>query len=519
MVGTVIAALVPLLALLGLAYASAHEQVRRDFDWTARLALRNAEHVLEQALADLDPLMALAGASCTPETVARLQRAVYDSVVVREVGLFGPDLRVYCTNFGTADAYPEPAIRARIPAEGLFITVLDTAVTGDRSLAVYRRLPAGAGISALVAPRAFRNEVLGEAVEFRAGFRLALADGTAVGETAGMMPLGTPGYLSKVVDSARVPVRIEATRSSADVLDAFVDRLPRFGLVGLALGIAAASVFGKAMRRRLSLETELRTALRRGELEVHYQPIIELATGHCCGAEALVRWRHPTHGLVHPGLFIAMAEETGLVLPMTDWMLRRVRDDLLTHFPDRSDFHIGVNLVAQHFDDNSIVDEVRLVLEGSGLDPSVLMLEATERQLIDEREGTARRVMEAIRALGCTLALDDFGTGQSALAYLQRFPVDYLKIDKAFVDTIGTDSLSRSVLDAIIDLGHRLQMRLIAEGVEHAHQAQYLRERGVQLAQGFYFSPPLPVADLAAFVAACNGAGGTPPVGRPAPRT
>ena len=114
--------------------------------------------------------------------------------------------------------------------------------------------------------------------------------------------------------------------------------------------------------------------------------------------------------------------------------------------------------------------------------------------------------MESLRALGCSLAVDDFGTGQSSLSYLQRFPMDYLKVDKSFVDTIGTDSVSRPVLDAIIDLGRRLGLTVIAEGVEHHHQVEYLRRRGVQLAQGFLFSPPLPAAELADYMAACDAA-------------
>jgi sensor c-di-GMP phosphodiesterase-like protein len=427
--------------------------------------------------------------------------------VVREVGLFRADLQVYCTSLGPAEAYPPPALRDRYPAQGVFVALFQTELMGEPSVVVHRRMADGAGANVLVAPMEFRNDVLQEALGVRGGFRMTLEDGTVVGETPGMVTADTPGYLFASAVSPRHPVRIEASRPVADERDAFVERVPSFGLVGLVLGGLAAAAFARAMRRRLSLEAELRIALRRGELEVHYQPVVELATGRCAGAEALVRWRHPQRGLVHPALFIAMAEETGLVMPMTDWMLRRVRDDVLQWFRDRPGYHVGVNLVAQHFADEAIVEEVRKVLNGSGLQPSVLMLEATERQLIEGGDTGARRVMEALRALGCTLAIDDFGTGQSSLAYLQRFPMDYLKIDKAFVDTIGTDALSRPVLDAVIDLGHRLGLRLIAEGVEQVHQAEYLRQRGVHLAQGFLYSAPLPAAELAAFVSDCNGGG------------
>lgn len=506
-IGAAAAGLVPLLALLALAYLSGRDQIEREMDSAARLAVRNAEHVFDRAFADLDRLSPLVGAPCSPDTLERLRRIVYESPVVREVGLFRDDLQVYCTSLGPANVYPAPQVRSRFPREGIFAALFETELMGEPSVALHRRLASGAGANVLVAPMEFRNDVLQEALGVGGGFRMTLADGTVVGETLGMVSAGTPGYRFVSVNSVRHPVLIEASRPAAAEREAFLERVPSYGLVGLALGTLAAAAFARAMRRRLSLETELRTALRRGELEVHYQPVVELATGHCAGAEALVRWRHPQRGLVHPALFIAMAEETGLVMPMTDWMLRRVRDDVLAWFRDRPGFHVGVNLVAQHFADEVIVAEVRNVLEGSGLQPSVLMLEATERQLIEGGDAGARGVMEALRALGCTLAIDDFGTGQSSLAYLQRFPMDYLKVDKAFVDTIGTDALSRPVLDAIIDLGHRLGLRLIAEGVEHAHQAEYLRQRGVQLAQGFLYSAPLPAAELAAFISECNGGG------------
>jgi sensor c-di-GMP phosphodiesterase-like protein len=509
---TVLVAVVPVLALLGLAYASAYEQLRAELRTLATLGLRNTELVLDQAVVDLNGLEGVIGAPCSPETVARLERVVYDSAVVREVGLFRPDLRIYCTNFGAAEVDPDPGVRARFPAEGLFVTLFRTQIMGERSVVVHRRRADGAGANAVLAPAEFRNDLLAEALGVEGGARLVV-DGAVLGQTARMVEPGTPGYLDTVAESRRFPVRVEATRAVADARAAFLQRVPRFGLVGLGLGVAAATLFARAMRRRLSLEAELRTALARGELEVHYQPAMDLATGRCAGAEALVRWRHPKRGLVHPDLFIAMAEETRLVLPMTRWLLRQVRDDVLAHFRDRPDFHLGVNLVALHFQDEGergIVSEVERLLRsergpdprGFVLDPSVFMLELTERQLVHDEGGVAGRVMQALRALGCTLAIDDFGTGQSGLAYLQRFRVDYLKVDKAFVDTIGTDSLSRPVLDAIIDLAHRLGLQLIAEGVEHAHQVAYLRERGVQLAQGYYFSPPLPLDRLVAFVAA-----------------
>jgi sensor c-di-GMP phosphodiesterase-like protein len=200
---------------------------------------------------------------------------------------------------------------------------------------------------------------------------------------------------------------------------------------------------------------------------------------------------------MEPDVFIAVAEASGVIIPITKWLLLKVRNDLMPYFHDRRDFHIGINLVAEHFQDGAIMEDIEKALAGSGFTPSALLLEATERQIINDN---AEHVMAALRALGCKIALDDFGIGHSGLAYLGKLPVDYLKIDKAFVSTIGTDAINRPVLDAIIDLGHKLGIGLIAEGVDKAQQCEYLRAHGVHLAQGYYFSKPLILPELIDFV-------------------
>jgi EAL domain-containing protein (putative c-di-GMP-specific phosphodiesterase class I) len=235
-----------------------------------------------------------------------------------------------------------------------------------------------------------------------------------------------------------------------------------------------------------------------------------LTTNRCVGGEALVRWRHPERGLLLPAAFIGLAEETGLIVQMTRLLLRQVTVEIASRFRGGAGMHFGVNLAAQHFRNDEIVREVHEALARVRLPASTLVLEATERQMVDDGEGEAALVMARLRALGCAIAVDDFGTGHNGLAFLQKFDLDYVKIDKLFVETIGTDAVSRPVLDAIIDLGQRLGVTLIAEGVETTDQLAYLRDRGVRYAQGYLFAKPMPFPAFAGFVERYNRGGAEP---------
>ena len=223
-----------------------------------------------------------------------------------------------------------------------------------------------------------------------------------------------------------------------------------------------------------------------------YQPQVRLSDFGLIGAEALIRWRHPDRGLIRPDLFVPVAEETGLIIPITRWLMNQVRDDFeVVALP--SDFHLAINLAPIQFRDKTIVDDIRAIFSGRNLSPAMLVLEATERFPIDD---AGRKVIDALRTMGPGIALDDFGTGHSGLAYLQKFHGDFLKIDKSFVQAIGTDSVTRTVVDLIINLARDLDMEIVAEGVETVAQLEYLRARGVPFAQGFLFAQPLPIAEF-----------------------
>jgi len=248
-----------------------------------------------------------------------------------------------------------------------------------------------------------------------------------------------------------------------------------------------------AARQRHRLETDLRRALARHELRVYYQPEVEIESGRLVGMEALVRWQHPHRGLMAPSEFISVAEETGLIVPIGRWVLyeacRQAKEWQDSYRPDL-ELMVSVNLSGKHLQQATLVDEVRDVLESTGLHPGHLVLEITETTAMAGAETTIE-ILTRLKRLGVLLAIDDFGTGFSSLSYLKRFPVDLLKIDKSFVDGVAHRGHDTAIVEAIIALGHALDLRVIAEGVETPDQLLELRALGSELGQGYFFGRPL----------------------------
>ncbi len=262
-------------------------------------------------------------------------------------------------------------------------------------------------------------------------------------------------------------------------------------------GRARSALFAEPMRaravRRLETEVDLRRAIANDELRLHYQPIVSLATGHPVGVEALVRWQHPTDGLVSPSEFIPVAEETGLVVPIGEWVLgeacRQTQAWRQAH-ARLADLTVSVNLSGRQIAQSDLVDVVANVLGDTGLPPSALVLEITESVLMRDAE-YAITVLRALKDLGVRLSVDDFGTGYSSLSYLKKFPVDVLKIDRSFVDGLGTDGEDSAIVRAIINLAESLGLETVGEGTETATQVEALTLLGCDKAQGYLFSRPM----------------------------
>ncbi len=271
-------------------------------------------------------------------------------------------------------------------------------------------------------------------------------------------------------------------------------------------GRARYQVFDQAMRAeattRLQLETEMRFAIERHEFELHYQPMIDLKTNELIGFEALVRWRHPTRGMIPPDNFIPAAEETGLILPLGRWVLgescRQMRHWQNT-YPQASRMVVSVNLSCKQFLQSDLAEQVAETLSASGLESPCLKLEITESHLLENSE-KAIKIMNRLRALGVGISLDDFGTGYSNLSYLHRLPVNTLKIDRSFVSRMTESEENTEIVRTIVKLAQNLKMQVIAEGIETGEQLEQLNQLNCGYGQGYYFSKPLEAEKAAEFI-------------------
>ena len=262
-----------------------------------------------------------------------------------------------------------------------------------------------------------------------------------------------------------------------------------------ALGKARCEVFDVRMREaaiaRLALETDLRRAIERNEFELHYQPIISLATGKLAGFEALVRWRHPERGLVSPEHFIGVAEETGLIVPLGAWVLHRACTQMSEWHrahPSSDALTMHVNLSAKQFVHPDLATEIAGILQATGLPASSLNLEITESAVIENPESVIE-VLGTLKALGLRISIDDFGTGHSSLSYLHRFPIDALKIDRSFVSAMTMEQ--SNIIQAIVALAQALHLEVIAEGIETLDQLSRLSQLGSDGGQGYLFAAAL----------------------------
>ncbi len=260
----------------------------------------------------------------------------------------------------------------------------------------------------------------------------------------------------------------------------------------------------EAANTRLATEARLRRALEHGHMVLHYQPLVAIADGRVIGVEALVRWQEPAGELIPPDRFIPFAEETGLIVPLGDWVLREAcRQAQAWRTAGLPVDRIAVNLASRQFELPDIAERIEAVLAETGLPSRCLELEITESALMHHGDETLGK-LKALKALGVRLVVDDFGTGYSSLAYLKRFPIDKLKIDKSFVDNIPNDAADMQIAAVVIDLARNLGLEALAEGVETPEQLAFLRQRGCDTVQGYLFAKPLPAAELAAWLRAGN---------------
>lgn len=248
----------------------------------------------------------------------------------------------------------------------------------------------------------------------------------------------------------------------------------------------------------VKIANEFREALEKGQLQMHYQPIVDLARGQVAGFESLMRWPHPSQGFISPGLFIPIAEKTGYIVTASKWALaesckalRRIEDAVKPPKP----LYMSVNFSSHDFVQDDFLNSVLKIIGDAGVEPSQIKLEITERLLIQQPEN-ARETLEACRDAGIGIYIDDFGTGYSSLSYLYYFPIQTLKVDQSFIRIMNKDPRSLELVRSIVGLGKNLNMNVIAEGVENPEEAKLLRSMGCDMAQGYFYSKPMPEAEV-----------------------
>jgi EAL domain-containing protein (putative c-di-GMP-specific phosphodiesterase class I) len=281
------------------------------------------------------------------------------------------------------------------------------------------------------------------------------------------------------------------------LMGAWINNLAALAILGVALIVMQTDI-----TTRHSLYADMREALAQGHFRLHYQPQVD-ADGHIFGAEALLRWQHPTRGMIPPGVFIAAAEETGLIQPIGTWVLKEACAQLVKWSKDPNMMHlsIAVNVSASQLRQPDFVQEVIEIVTRSGAAPANLKLELTESMLAKDVDTTIQK-MKALRTFGISWSLDDFGTGYSSLNYLKRLPFAQLKIDQSFVRDLLTDESDKAIVETLVVLSKNLNMMLIAEGVETTEQLHYLLNKGCMKYQGYLFSKPLPIETFEEFLPA-----------------
>ena len=493
-----VGAVVPIAAMSWLSYRLSRQQEATLLGVIAETALDKASRTFVSARETLDAVEQSAFTPCSYEHIALMRDMTINSPHVEEIGYFADDL-LQCTSWGAA----KESIR-RQPADfttpdGLPATlrVKPSSSASGRLTAVYK-----GNYGVLINPDALTDLAVGKFIDIV----LLTERGKVVSQhlqSGSLSDAIAVGTRNVIADNS-----MSVVQNRGSIFAVVIDRDPKLAFVGsgfmlvllpigiLLGGLLAGAVFLLA-KKRLSPQGELLSAIEGNELVVFYQPIIELRSGVCVGAEALVRWRKSDGSLIGPDQFIPLAEETGLICLLTDKVIDIVLSELGEQLAKDRTLHIAINVSAADIQSGRIVDTLDQKLKQTSVHKEQIWLEATERGFIDIQ--TARTTLERARRAGHSVAIDDFGTGYSSLQYLHGLPLDALKIDKSFVKSINKDSATSTVTLHIIEMARELSLFTVAEGVETREQSDFLHQHGVDFVQGWLYSKPLPSGGFVRF--------------------
>jgi sensor c-di-GMP phosphodiesterase-like protein len=486
----VVLAGVPLLAFNIWLGGLVDRQGQDDVMSSAKRAMALAETRIGQVTSALDRLAAAGVNSCNPAQLDTMRQTTFATMPIKEVSVIGPDGRTLCTDLGLS-----LEMRNVVSSQPLDVkdTVFEIVQTGANERMVRLRRKAGLNdIAALVPAELFVPQVSTQGGPLSLRAVMTAADGTVMAQSGDVPAESAKTNFTAKLQSGKYGFGIEIALPRARVVSDHGD-LQWLGIfASIAVGLIVIGFAALLPRRQVGNPiADIERALAAGEFVPYYQPIVDIRSGQLRGAEVLVRWKKPDGSLVLPGAFIPLAESSGLILDLTLDLMKRVCAEAGAAVGRRPGLKISFNFAAKLFRDDSIVKDVRNIFSGAPIDLSQVVLELTERDPIENLTET-RRVIAALQGLGVRIAIDDVGTGHSGLSYMLKLGVDIIKIDKMFVDAIGTDRNSTTIVETLVDLAHNMRMDVVAEGVENFEQVVHLRDLGIRSAQGYVFAPPLP---------------------------
>lgn len=450
---------------------------------------------------DIDP--------ADPLAAKKLQRIVYNNPLFREIGVINSDGYLVLTSLDRVvpPLRVKPEDRSNPGDRTLQIRgPMQTAIMGEESIILGLPTQGQGEVNVVVNPLVLTTS-WGSTLHLELG-----SDGffayvnQATGEVlagSGDIPAGkdiqrsdSPGRMRVQQLSDQGDVLIVGEISRAWILKEWQQQLMIGGpITALCSGLLMALSIRFAQQSE-GLDHELALGLKNEELVIHYQPIIDLQTGHCVGSEALLRWYHPNQGVLSPALFIPIAEKTGLINDIGDWLIKQIAQEQAPLYRQYPELYTSINFSPSQLHSGSLDSTIEWLMDTSPCTPDRFIVEVTETPMVMSTSTNASDTLARLRSLGMRVALDDFGQGYSGLSYLHRFDIDQLKIDLYYVAAINKQPQVVEILETIIELGHKLGFTLVAEGIETAEQLQFLRDRGVHYGQGWLFSRPVPIQEF-----------------------